>query len=166
MTYCSNWTELTFGKHEGSTLPQVAFSDPGYVYWAVAKNFVTGYLATQLNDVAWKGANIKIPPSCDGEPLVAEYIRDPTGKFSHLELCPASRTPSGYRLDRIDLSVPGRMSNYDKGGDKMLLAAVKEILFGSRSFKMTRGRCEDFFLNPDYFVWPAPDEAACPEHGE
>ncbi len=46
------WSELTFGKHKGKTLPQVLFADPEYFFWAYEERVFKGGLAAEAEELA------------------------------------------------------------------------------------------------------------------
>ena len=39
----SRWTEVLFGKHYGLTLPQIAFLDPDWLFWAIQEDAFQKY---------------------------------------------------------------------------------------------------------------------------
>lgn len=151
------WTELSLPKHKGKTLPQVLFADPDYFFWGVEDGAFKGPLAAEAADLHHKATRIKIRQS-GPEQLMAEYVIHPgVSKFADLRFVPKSRPKheggsQTFRMDHIDLSVPRRISKYDKMGGRMLVAAVKEHYFGSASARMTRKRCEQFFEDKHNFV--------------
>lgn len=48
------WSELTFGKHQGKTLPKVVLSDPDWFFWALRKKLFRPPLAAEAEDIAYK----------------------------------------------------------------------------------------------------------------
>jgi hypothetical protein len=153
-----NWNTLNFGKHKGKSLPQVLFTDPDWFFWAVENNVFDSrpLFKTQAQDLYRKARCIKVPQKED-ERLVAEYwIHRPTGKFSHFDLVPENlpkhkgASPT-FRSKSIDMSVPRNIAKYDKTGCKSLLLSLKHYLFGNKSTKMTRERCEQFFEDSTNF---------------
>lgn len=146
------WTHLEFGKYKGKTLPQVLFADPDWFFWAVESDAFKSRpnLAAQAQDLFRKATRIRVPQS-GSETLVAEhYIHAPTMKYSHFILVPEDRpshqgSSPTMRGALIDMSFPRRIAKYDKTGSKMLLASLKEVWFGSKSARMTKERCEQFF---------------------
>lgn len=154
------WTQVSFGKHEGATLPQIIFKDPDWFFWAMEKGALTkggGMLAAEAREVDRKARNIRIPNPTN-EPHVAEYvIHQPTGKFGKLDIVPSAQPlhqggSPAFRQDRIDMSVPRSVSNYDKTGFKILVADLKHHLFGSAKVRLTKARVEEFFENDANFV--------------
>jgi hypothetical protein len=76
------WTKVNFGKHSGKTLPQIAFADPDYLYWAIGdKLFAKGPLAAEAKDVARKAQRIRIQGCDPGEKKVRYYTHNPSGKL-------------------------------------------------------------------------------------
>jgi hypothetical protein len=53
------WTTLSFGRHEGKTLPQIIFDDPDWFFWVLPGLY--GPLKTEADDLARKASKIKIP---------------------------------------------------------------------------------------------------------
>jgi hypothetical protein len=146
-----SWSELTFGKHKGKSLPQVIFTDPDWFFWAVEEGIFKGKgrLEAEAADLKKKSRFIKIPSKKD-ERLVADYfVHPPTGKFVRMDIV-AADTPRHegasptIRKEVIDLSIPRQIAPYDKLGCGNLISNAKHALFGS-SKRMTRQRCEAFF---------------------
>src|ERR1035441_8332654 len=55
------WTELMFGKHYGKTLPQLAFTDPDYLFWALAEGVFNRYgLRGEARLVCQRATHIRI----------------------------------------------------------------------------------------------------------
>ena len=154
-----SWTELDFGKHRGLTLPQVLFKDPDWFFWAVSNDAfrARARLKSEALDLNEKARQIKVP-QFGRDALVVEYwIHSPTRKFSHFDLVPESRphhvgSSSTHRSNVIDMSYPRCIAPYDKLGCKSMLSSLKHYLFGSKSARMTKQRCEDFFDEPQNFV--------------
>lgn len=152
------WTQLSFGRHSGKTLPQVLFADPDWFFWAVE----TGVFKTRpsyesearlLNERARK---IKIPESKHSDPVVQYLIHHPTKKFSHFEIVPSEQplhegSSPAFRSPVIDMSVPRRITEYDKLGCKSLVSSLKYYLFGSKSARVDKKRAEAFFSDPKNF---------------
>jgi hypothetical protein len=57
------WSKLTFGKHDGKTLPQVILTDPDWFFWAIEKRVFDNWpaLRVEANDILQKARRIKIP---------------------------------------------------------------------------------------------------------
>ena len=146
------WSIVYFGRHKGKTLPQIILSDPDWFFWAIEEEVFKdrGSLAVEAQEVYKKATSIKIPNNDNGE-LVAEYsIHKPSGKFSGFHMIPSSRphyegSSSSFRKTVIDMSVPRKLACYDKWGCKQLLSSLKLYVFGDKSVRMTKKKCEDFF---------------------
>lgn len=153
------WTELTFGKYAGRTLPQVAFADPDWLFWAVEEGVFKGasVLRDDATEVYRRAKRIRIPQDV-GEQLVAEYsVCQKDGRFANVEVVPASRCPHQgssptMRLPFFDLSVPRRLCAYDKAGGRALVGALKVYVFGDPDYRLTKERCEAFFDDDSNFV--------------
>ena len=155
-----SWTLMTFGKHEGKTLPQAVLTDPDWFFWAIEKSdfdWQSQQLKAEAEDINHKARNIKIPQKEGQEELVAEYaIHRPTGKFGLMELVPSSRpehrgSSPTFRRPVIDLHVPREIAPYDKLGCKTLIRSVKRYLFEGANVRMTKARAEEFFDNEANF---------------
>ena len=144
------WIELPFGRHMGKTLPQVLFSDPGWFFWAHAGHVFRGLLVYEAERIHRRATHIAIPDQYGGQFLV-EYVLQPAGrKLSSVQVVPISLYANpvqavATRSSSIDLSMAWQLSPFDKAGGKLLVDKVKEIHFGSTSFRMTRERCAEFF---------------------
>ena len=153
MPYISNWEPLKLPRHAGKTLPQVVWTEPGYLFWLVENQVLGGHDGANAVRLANLSRSIRIPLT--GTPMMAEYVVDRAGRFSSLELVPASQPSSGsLRLDRLDLGIAHDMArpHRDLQGGELLVREVRLILFGSSPGRMTRQRAELFFDNPDNFV--------------
>lgn len=154
------WSTLTFGKHQGKTLPQVLFNDPDWFFWAAEEGVFekrAESIKNEARDLDRKARMIKIPGNDAGKLVVEYLVHAPTKKFSHFEIVPSSRAPHegaspAFRSGLIDMSVPRRISAYDKLGCKHLLKSLKHAVFGSESARVTKARAEDFFDNPSNFA--------------
>lgn len=157
------WTPLNFGKHKGKTLPWVVFHDPDWFYWACEDGIFEdkGTLKKEARVVYKRSRSIKIPQT-KSERQVAEYgFNDRKERFVNLEIVPDSRPPHAgstqvFRLPVIDLSVPRDARSYDKLGYRILLKAVKFILFRDPEYRMTEKRCGRFFNKKSNFDFINP----------
>ena len=148
----NGWSRLHFGKHKGKSLPQILFHDPDWFFWSHEQDNFDGALQVEAKELVVKAKNIKIP-KVDGEDTVAVYHTH-RGKFATFELIPESRpttSETAFRKSVIDLSVPRRISSYDKLGCKLFLKQLKHYLFRNSSHHMTRKRCEEFFDDDSNF---------------
>jgi hypothetical protein len=151
------WSIVKFGKHSGKTLPQIVFDDPDWFFWAIEENVFKGPLSREAMVIGARARTIRIPNNDTGN-LVAEYfVHPPTRKFSHMEIIPLSQpkhegSSPTFRSDVIDLSVPRQIASYDKLGCRSLLSSVKNVLFGSKSARMTQERCGEFFDDSGNFL--------------
>jgi hypothetical protein len=151
------WTTLKFGKHEGKTLPQIAFSDPDWFFWAVENAVFKGPLKSEANAIYAKARSIRIPNNGSGNLEVEYLIHQPTGKFAGMDIVPASQplhqgSSPAFRKKVIDLSTTRSIAPYDKLGCKNLVSAAKHALFGNRSARLSQQKCETFFDTPSNFV--------------
>jgi hypothetical protein len=152
------WTLLKFSKHEGKTLPEVLFCDPGWFFWAVekqvfkSKNYVAE--ARQLN----KKARAILLPKPDGYDYVVEYdYRDDDNRFIDFKIVeknqPANQRPCKcIRKKFIDFSVVYQLDPRDDKGYEIFLETFKRYYFGDGSYQMTKQDCEHFFESEENFA--------------
>jgi hypothetical protein len=150
------WTNVTFGKHKGKSLPQVVFDDPDWFFWAREQGAFHGILRREADEVHRRATSIRVPQDDPDETLVAEYGMH-HGRFCHLEVVPESRerhagSTSTTRLPVFDMSFPRQVKGYDKLGYRILVRSLKFHLFRSERARLTRKRCEDFFDHDSNFV--------------
>ena len=155
------WRELYFGKHNGLTLPQILFRDPDWFFWAQDDqifSFDFG-LSHEAEKIYQRATAIKIPDP-DNKGLVAEYIIDPVSdRFSELRLIPRPQVSHdgfsrSWLLDRIDMSIPRQIAEYDKTGCRILVREMKYYLFDNESCRMNARRCAEFFNDGSNFILP------------
>ena len=150
------WSTLTFGKHKGKTLPQVMFSDPDWFYHGLENGYFKGSLFLQAREIYRKSCAMRVPRR-NGEKRFVEYIVDRgSGKFATLHVITGDmesygRFAKNMILEVIDMRVPRETAKYDKSGYQNFLSAMKAILFGDPSYKMTKRRCEEFFESDENF---------------
>ncbi len=150
------WTRLTFGKHEGKTLPQIVFSDPDWFFWAWENDvFGSPELMGEAARINERARRIRIPDD-DGVERDAEYIIHPSTKnVTDVDFVPKSQTYTcgaggTIRKDVIDLSVPRSVQNYDKRGGGVVVQAVKQVLFPNVR-RLTRQLLDAFFDDDSNF---------------
>ncbi len=148
-----DWTTINFGKYEGKTLPQVIFDDPDWFFWAYGTNAFKGGLAQEAREVYRRARSIRIPEQ-DGQKMLIEYRVDPsTGKFATMFLIPEGPVFERQTVSPvIDFCVPRSLAPYDKLGNKNFVLALKAILFGNHSRRLSKQAREDFFSNDRNFV--------------
>ena len=152
------WSDLTFGKYKGKSLPQVILHDPDYFFWGCEKGIFDrdGFLE-QAYVLEGRACNIKIPKPNPQEWRVL-YYTDGNGRFAGFEIvnhAEDSANPDSiemWREDSLDLSVARRFKSYDKLGGKILIKTFKRYFFGSKNIRITKQRCEEFFSNANNFV--------------
>ena len=149
---------ITFGKrHNGKYLAKVVLDDPDWFFWAMDEDAFDrdpGLLA-EAHDLAYKARNIKIPKPNPEEWCIRYTTLD--GKFASFDIIEAATpcshdSPTMFRVDHLDLSVPRSLKQYDKLGCKLLLKQFKHYFLGSRDVRLTMRWCERFFANQNNFV--------------
>ena len=156
------WTPLKTEKHREKTLPQVVFIDPDWFFHLHKKNWFEFNHYYEAEELYQRATSIRIPQADAGEKREIEYVFL-YEKFDHMKLVPesipyhwgSSRTS---RNDIIDLSVPFSHSRYDKRAGKIIISNLKHVVFGNKSHKMTKERCEEFFNDESNFVLEDADE--------
>ena len=156
------WTPLQTEKHRGKTLPQVVFSDPDWFFHLHKKDWFEFNHYYEAEELYRRATSIRIPQPDAGEKWEMEYVFL-YEKFDHMQLVPESRpqhqgSSRTSRNDIIDLSVPFSHSRYDKRAGKIIIGNLKHIIFGNKSHKMTKERCEEFFNDESNFVLEDADE--------
>ncbi len=152
------FTPLNFGKYKNKTLPQIIFSDLDYFIWAFHGDVFKS--TTHKKEAAYihqRIKNIKIPRDNYDLYEIEYLIHPPTGKFGRFEIVEKS-TPlhvggsPAFRLKVIDLTVVKSFKNYDKLGSGIMIDCLKATYYGTRSYKMTKQRCEAFFNDDSNFL--------------
>jgi hypothetical protein len=151
------WSPLKFGKFAGKSLPQIVFTDPDWFFWAWGNDVFDKHgpkvEATKVNE---RARSIRIP-SEDGVERDAVYVLHPVnGKVVGVECLPKGQPYRGggvgtIRNDVIDLSVPRRLSHYDKTGGKFVACVAKSVLFPGVG-RVTQQRLEAFFDDDSNFA--------------
>lgn len=154
-----SWSKLSFGKHDGKTLPQILFLDPDWFFWAMEEGVfdTRPALAKEAQLIDKRARSVKIPSNTNGDLTVQYFIHPPTGKFDSFEVVSKSQplhdgSSPAFRLDHIDMSVPRKIAKYDKTGCKTLLKGIKVHVFCNGKFKFTKDACEKFFSDPANFI--------------
>lgn len=153
-----HWFTLDFGRYAGKSLPQVMFTNPDWVFWAVENDVFKRYpsLLSQVKDIAMKATRIKVPQSGDEILVVEHYVHRPTKKYSHFNLVPIS-TPlhpgpsQAYRQDVIDLSFARQICPNDKTGNRNIVWSLKQAYSRDKPTRMNRERCDAFFSSSGHF---------------
>lgn len=150
------FTEITFGKHAGKTLPQILLNDPDWFFWALEQGTVfKGSLLDEAKDLYRKSRTIKIPRPNPND-FHIEYVFQADGTFAHFDIVDANR-PSHvgssitHRSTHLDFSVVRSSRIYDKTGNKLFLSCFRYHFFGSGSAYLTKDRAESFFSDPNNF---------------
>jgi len=143
------WSILTFGKHEGKTLPQVVLEDPDWFFIAYERGEFTRQLLPEANRIFEKATSIKVP-STGEKRMVAEYSIDPfTRKFSVIEVVPESdpfnpESIWSFRKKVIDFTAARNILFSDTTAGERIALQVKNLLFG-KDAELMRELCETFF---------------------
>ena len=159
MKYNIEFTKIPFGKCKGKTFPQAMFIDPDWCFWAFQNDVFAKNprLQEEVQFVCDRARFIRIPQQ-GPELMWAEYWLHPKDRsFAMLQLVERSRRPHAggsetFRTEVIDLSIPYQFKRYDKLGNGLMLKDVRRILFGKKRIRMTKEKCEEFFLNDNNFI--------------
>jgi hypothetical protein len=151
------WSELTFGKYKGKTLPEIVLKDPGWFFWAVQEKKFDCHpgLLTEAEDLNFKARHIKIPrpdPRC----WRICYLLTEQAEFVKFELIhsSAASTPDclgTFWSDHLDLSLP-RVTKYDKASNRRLIQCFKQYFFDNPLARLSLEKCAEFFSNPRNFL--------------
>lgn len=141
-----NWTKINFGKHKGKTLPQIIFDDADWFFFAYENGYFKNGLAYEAFELYRKARSIKVPQR-NGQRMLVEYVIDkPTGKFGTMNLISDGLCLAHLNVSPvIDFFTPRAYAGYDKTGYKNFVLALKAILFGSQSHRMSKQAREEFF---------------------
>lgn len=152
------WTPVAFGKYRGKTLPQIAFSDPDYLYWAMKEGvFSSKQIAAEAKDVARKAQRIAVPDHYNAGKKVRYYIDRTRGKLGNVEVIDAGRGPhsgSSSVVDKefFDLFSASKISSYDKTGGRFVVNSIKYHVFGNSKARLTKSKVEAFFEDSANFI--------------
>lgn len=164
------WTEITFGKYKGKTIPQILFKDPNWFFSAVESKLFKGELKKEAQELSRKAKYIKIPPKCNYEidsfytyKIVAYFIDPYTKKYLTMSISDYKKTKSIknirnfiFERDSFDLSIVREINPYDQNGSKLFLKDIKFHLFGDPNYRMTKKQCEEFFGCDSNFSFKRP----------
>jgi hypothetical protein len=141
-----NWTTINFGKHKGKTLPQIIFDDADWFFYAYENGYFKNGLAYEAFELYRRARSIRVPQK-NGQKMLVEYIiHKPTGKFGMMRLIPDGTDLEHLNVSPvIDFYLPRAYAGYDKTGYKSFVLALKTILFGSQSHRMSKRAREEFF---------------------
>jgi hypothetical protein len=154
---------VNFGKHEGETLVEIVFSDPAWFQWAVVNQvfFDRGGrpLQAEAEEIWHKAQYIRIPREDPSKWQAAYYYQGWSHKFMDLMIVEkGDHEEHANLLDVLDLAHVCQFGR-DVKGNKLLVTAIKRILFG-KGAKPTREKLEKFFAAPDNFDLPSPMQQA------
>jgi hypothetical protein len=151
---------VSFGRYEDQSLTQVVLQDPDWFCWAWEQNAFDRDpgLLVQAHELYYKARNIKIPRPNPEEWQVRYFIHR-NGKFERFDIVQAASrdwddASQIVRDDRLDLSFPRQLSQYDKLGGRLLLGCFKHYFLGNPDARLTRRWCDEFFANRNNFLEP------------
>jgi hypothetical protein len=155
---------VTFGKHDGKTLVEIAFSDPAWLQWAINNKVFQDRggqpFQSEAEEIWLKARNIRIPRECSDGSQAAYYHLGWNHKFSDLRIVADGRFEEHADLKAIlDLGYVCESGCRDGVGDKLLSKAIKRIVFGENT-RVSHKTLEDFFADPDNFCVPTPVQSA------
>lgn len=162
MAVVASWSELTFGKYKGKTLPQVVLCDPDWFFWAITLPRLQEWRGNEVRETAYKACHIKIPkPDPENWRIVYHFSAD--GKFNGFSIMTAEHARLEHLDSQIsyylDFSYPRDLQTYDKLGNKLMLRAFRKYYFGGS--RLTKQKCESFFSNNQIFILP-PEKMQTP----
>ena len=150
---------ITFGKHQGETLVEIVFSDPAWFQWAIANRVFLDRggrpLQSEAEGIWQKAQHIRIPGNSRDQFRAAYYYQAWNGKFMDLMIVSkGDHEDDAILLHVLDLAYICQLGR-DGQGNKLLVKAIKRILFG-KGARPSREKLEEFFANPDNFDLPTP----------
>jgi hypothetical protein len=160
-------TVLHFGKNQGKTLVDTVFSDPAWYLWAIDRGVFhdRGGPGLQIEaETIWlKARNIRKPREYPDGWQVAYYYQGWNHKFGDLRVVANGRYEDHADLkDVLDLGHVCEIGCRDGLGNKILIKAIKRVLFGENT-KVTSKRLEAFFADPANFDLPSSDNELKPD---
>ena len=145
-----NWNTVNFGKYKGMSLPQIIFKDADWFFHIYENGPFKGVLSNEARELYRRARAIKVPQK-NGQKMLVQYIIH-NGKFGTMQLIPENSGFEGHEVaSLIDFKVPKSCANYDKTGYKNFVHALKAIVFGNPSHRMSRTACEAFFNDDNNF---------------
>jgi hypothetical protein len=155
---------LHFGKHQGKTLVETVFSDPAWFLWAIDRGVFhdRGGPPLQIEaEAIWlKARNIRMPRRYPDGSQVAYFYQGWNHKFLGLSIMDDGRFEEHADLkDVLDLGYVCDSGRRDGVGNKLLIKAIKGIVFGENA-RVTGKQLEQFFADPDNFELPEPMQEA------
>ncbi len=159
---------ITFGKrHRGERLVQVILRDPDWFFWAIEENAFDRDpgLLPEAQVLAYKAMNIRIPKP-NPQDWCIRYVIDRRGRFERFDIVEVmskdwDNASQMVLSDRLDLSFPRQLKQYDKLGCALLLKSFKHHFLGSKDARLTREWCEAFFSDNDNFVERRKSAPSC-----
>jgi hypothetical protein len=155
-------TVLHFGKHQAKSLVEIVFSDPAWYLWAIDRGVFHDRGGPRLQieaEAIWlRARNIRKPPEYPDHAQVAYYYQGWNHKFGDLRVVANGRYEDQADLkDVLDLGYVCESGCRDGVGNKLLIKAIKRVLFGENT-KVTSKRLEAFFADPANFDPPPSDD--------
>ena len=154
-----SWKIVDFGKHEGKSLPQIAFIDPDYLFWGVERDVFheDPMLALQARTVAGRAQRILIPDNSVMNKSVRYMVDRRRGKLDAVLLIDMHKgAEMGYSHPNdqrhFDLSYARRLCAYDKHGAKLIVRAIKRDVFGDPRTYLKKKLVERFFDDETNFA--------------
>ena len=145
------WTEIYFKKYAGKTLPQIIFRDADWFFHKYENGDFKNHHAIEARELYRRARSIRVPQK-NGQKMVVEYIIHGNRKFGTMRLISdASGVVSLNVSHLIDFYVPRSYAPYDKMGYRNFVSALKTILFGNPSQRMSKEACEEFFNDDSNF---------------
>ena len=153
-----SWQKLKFGRHKGSTLPEVLFRNPGWFFYIISRKKYKDYKSrVEFDRILERACSVFTPEPFDPDSEVEYYFDHIENKFHDFRIVPSSK-PLGrkpfkcIRKSVVDFSVIFKNDPYDKRGYRFFLKTFKRYYFGNEKFSMTKEACDKFFDNELNFV--------------
>ncbi len=148
------FTIINFGKFKGKnkTLAQILWIDPDWFFWCYQNRKFHGIHRAEATFLYRRAKRIAIKKGSK-----VEYFTDDRGVFAGISLVDINK-PShvggsiAHYSEYIDMSLPRQFKSYDKLGGKIMIRALKSIIFGNSSARVTQQRAEKFFNDDSNFM--------------
>lgn len=153
------WTTFNLGCKKERSLPDLAFNDPDYFFWAykVDAFSTAGVPKDEIKEAYNKATNIRIL-SDTGEKMYAYYsMIEWQHRFKELRIAPKFASWIKLYKDKtimesvINLEYPSMLMKKDKSGYRKMKTVVFDNLFDRNYRRMPKQLCEEFFSNDKNF---------------
>ena len=136
------WIPLDFGKHEGLTIPEIIFIDPGWFYWALFMKLFRGPFEYQAMVAAFRMSHMLPPREKPSEwRFLIKLKNNLFQDFSIVEKSNVkkSKNPNLIWARHLDLSIVSKPRFDTDWSRRMMMSRMQTEFFGKDADKL-RGR--------------------------